>query len=125
METILRASQYLVSDKSGEREEKIIKRGEEEEGIPAPSDAIVVPKKSKKSKSKSTKNKKDTNTIASISKQLERQTAAIDKIEHVLQSLRKAVKSVERQSELIKQVQSQIKQLEKQISQVGKTIQKR
>ena len=79
----------------------------EEERIPAPS-ALVIPKKSKKSKSKSIKNKKDTTTIASISKQLEGRTASIDKIGQMLQSLQKGVKPLERQSELIKQIQYQI-----------------
>jgi uncharacterized protein YukE len=94
-------------------------RGEHEERMPAPS-AVVVTKKSKKSKS--TKYKKDTTTIASISKQLERQTAAIDKIGQMLQSLQKGIKPVERQSELMKQIPSQIKQIEKQVSQVDKSI---
>lgn len=90
----------------------------------APSGTVAAPKKSKiRKKTKSTKNQKDT-TTASITGKLDKQTAAINKIEQMLQSLLKDVKLVERQSELIKQVQSQIKQIEKQISQVGKTIQK-
>jgi membrane-associated HD superfamily phosphohydrolase len=91
----------------------------------ASSGTVAAPKKSKiRKKTKSTKNQKDT-TTASITGRLDKQTAAINKIGQMLQSLLKDVKLVERQSELIKQVQSQIKQLEKQISQVGKSIQKK
>lgn len=87
----------------------------------APSGTIAAPKKSKIRKS--TKNQKDT-TTASITRKLDKQTAAINKIGQMLQSLLNDVKLVERQSELIKQVQSQTKQLEKQMTQVGKSIQK-
>ncbi|HZC20609.1 MAG TPA: hypothetical protein VE223_03105, partial [Nitrososphaeraceae archaeon] len=55
-------------------------QGGEEERMSAPSAAVIIPKKSEKSKSKSRKNKKDTSTIASISKQLEGRTATIDKM---------------------------------------------
>ena len=98
---------------------------EEEERISirtAPSGTVAAPKKSKIRKS--TKNQKDT-TTASITRKLDKQTAAINKIGQMLQSLLNDVKHVERQSELIKQVQSQTKQLEKQITQVGKRIQKK
>ena len=91
----------------------------------APSGTVAAPKKSKiRKKTKSTKNPKDT-TTASITGKIDKQTAAINKIGQMLQSLLNDVRLVERQSELIKQVQSQTKQLEKQISQVGKSIQKK
>lgn len=91
----------------------------------APSGTVAAPKKSKiRKKTKSTKNQKDT-TTASITGKIDKQTAAINKIGQMLQSLLNDVKLVERQSELIKQVQSQTKQLEKQITQVGKRIQKK
>ena len=90
----------------------------------APSGTVAAPKRSKiRKKTKSTKNHKDTTTV-SITGKLDKQTAAINKIGQMLQSLLNYVKLVERQSELIKQVQSQTKQLEKQITQVGKSIQK-
>lgn len=90
----------------------------------APSGTVAAPKKSEiRKKTKSTKNQKDT-TTASITGKLDKQTAAINKIGQMLQSLLNDVNLVERQSELIKQVQSQTKQLEKQITQVGKSIQK-
>lgn len=103
------------------------KEEEEEERIStrtAPSGTVAAPKKSKiRKKTKSTKNQKET-TPASINGKIDKQTAAINKIGQMLQSLLNDVKLVERQSELIKQVQSQTKQLEKQITQVGKSIQK-
>ena len=91
----------------------------------APSGTVAASKRSKiRKKTKSTKNQKDTTTV-SITGKLDKQTAAINKIGQMLQSLLNDVKLVERQSELIKQVQSQTKQLEKQITQVGKSIQKK
>ena len=61
-----------------------------------------------------------------VSKQLNKQTAEIERMNSVLKSIQKHVKHIERQQpELIKQLQSQIKQTLKQSSQVQKYVMKK
>lgn len=84
------------------------------------------PKMSSSSKAKSSRMPRR-NKISStyVRKQLERQTAQIDKIRPMLQSILKDTKFTQGQSKLIKQLQSQIKQLQNQLTQIQKIITKK
>jgi len=64
-------------------------------------------------------------SLADTPKQVEKQTAQINKINQNLQSLQKQFKPGKRQSEMFNQIRSQVKQIQKQISQVQKSIQRR
>jgi chromosome segregation ATPase len=57
-------------------------------------------------------------SLADTSKQIEKQTASINKINQNLQSLQRQFKSGQKQSEILIQVRSQINQIRGQISQV-------
>jgi hypothetical protein len=59
------------------------------------------------------------------SKQIEKQTAQINKINQNLQSLQKQFKSGQKQSEILIQMRSQITQIRRQVSQVQKSIKRR
>jgi hypothetical protein len=83
-----------------EEERKLIEKEDKEE-IQAPF-AASAPKKSKTPKKTKSMNKNDTTIIASITKQLGRQTAAIDKVGQMLQSLQKDVKPLERHRKAIR-----------------------
>jgi hypothetical protein len=61
-------------------------------------------------------------SLVDTSKQIEKQTAPINKINQNLQSLQKQFKSGQKQSEIIIQIHSQINQIQRQISQVQKSI---
>ena len=62
--------------------------------------------------------------LADASKQIEKQTAQINKINQNLQSLQKQMSLGERHAEVVNQIRSHINQIQKQISQIQKTIQK-
>src|SRR5215216_537534 len=64
-------------------------------------------------------------SLADTPKQIEKQTAQINKINQNLQSLQKQFKPGKRQSEIFNQIRSQVNQIQKQISQVQKSIQRR
>jgi hypothetical protein len=64
-------------------------------------------------------------SLSDTSKQIERQTAPINKVNQNLQSLQKQFKSGQKQSEILIQMRSQINQIQRQISQVQKSIKRR
>jgi predicted RNase H-like nuclease (RuvC/YqgF family) len=64
-------------------------------------------------------------SLSDTSKQIERQTAPINKINQNLQSLQKQFKLGRKQSEILIQMRSQINQIQRQISQVQKSIKRR
>jgi hypothetical protein len=80
-------------------------------------------KQPKKNKAES-KRKEGEFTIAGLSKQLEKQTNYLARLEEVLQPLRKLVKSLDVQSKVVKDINASIKQLQRQILEIQRTIQK-
>jgi hypothetical protein len=69
---------------------------------------------------------REENILINISKQLDKQTAEIERTSSLLQSIQEYVKSLRRQqSESIKQLQSQINKIQKHASQIQKCIIKR
>ena len=67
---------------------------------------------------------KDEKSITGISKQLEKQTNYLARLEQVLQPLRKLGKTFDVQSKIVKEINTSVKQLERQIIQIQKAIQK-
>jgi len=63
-------------------------------------------------------------SITGISKQLEKQTNYLARLEQVLQPLRKLGKTFDVQSKIVKEINTSVKQLERQIIQIQKAIQK-
>jgi hypothetical protein len=69
---------------------------------------------------------REENILINISKQLDKQTAEIERTSSLLQSIQEYVKSLRRQQlESIKQLQSQINKIQKHASQIQKCIIKR
>src|SRR5918998_3892444 len=64
-------------------------------------------------------------SLVDTSKQIEKQTAQFNKINHNLQSLQKQFKLGQKQSEILIQMHSQINRIQRQISQVQKSIKRR
>jgi hypothetical protein len=63
------------------------------------------------------------NILINISKQLDKQTAEIERMSSLLQSIQEYVKSLRRQqSESIKQLQSQINKIQRHASQIQKCV---
>ena len=62
--------------------------------------------------------------LADISKQIEKQSIQISKINQNLQTLQKQMRAGERQTVIVNQIRSQVNQIQKQISQVHKSVQK-
>jgi len=73
---------------------------------------------------KSSKKQQDEITLTGISKQLQKQTAQIDKMATLLRPVQKQVKALETQPKLIRELQSITKQIQKQVSQIQKSVQK-
>ena len=66
---------------------------------------------------------REENILINISKQLDKQTAEIERMSSLLQSIQEYVKSLRRQqSESIKQLQSQINKIQKNASQIQKCV---
>ncbi len=63
-------------------------------------------------------------SITGISKQLEKQTNYLARLEQVLQPLRKLGKTFDVQSKIVKEINTSVKRLERQIIQIQKAIQK-
>jgi hypothetical protein len=128
----------LEDEELGEKEDKGFELGikepqqdaseneEEKEEI-----LLTTPAETKKpksaSKTKSSPGKRQPSEIGSadMRKHLERQTAQLNKITLILQSIQKDIKSTNGQSKLIKQVQSQLKQLQNRLSQIQKIMRKK
>ena len=69
---------------------------------------------------------REENILINISKQLDKQTAEIERMSSLLQSIQEYVKSLRRQqSESIKQLQSQINKIQRHVSQIQKMCNKR
>ena len=64
-------------------------------------------------------------SIIGISKQLEKQTNYLARLEQVLQPLRKLGKTFDVQSKIVKEINTSVKQLERQILQIQKTMKER
>jgi len=99
-----------------------------EKQVPAYEEKVEVPlratRKSKPLAPKSTKKQQDEITLTGISKQLQKQTAQIDKMATLLRPVQKQVKALETQPKLIRELQSITKQIQKQVSQIHKSVQK-
>jgi chromosome segregation ATPase len=66
---------------------------------------------------------REENILINISKQLDKQTAEIERMSSLLQSIQEYVKSLRRQqSESIKQLQSQINKIQRHASQIQKCV---
>jgi len=63
-------------------------------------------------------------SLADISKQTEKQSTQINKINQNLQTLQKQMRAGERQTVIVNQIRSQVNQIQKKISQVHKSVQK-
>ena len=101
-----------------EPEVEIISSVTEESG--AEEAAKITPKKQTKSTIM-----KIQRSLVDTSKQIEKQTAQINKINQNLQSLQKEFKLGQKQSEILIQMRSQINKIQRQISQVQKSIKRR
>ena len=64
-------------------------------------------------------------SIADVSKQVEKQTAQINRVNQVVQTLQKQTKSGQRQSDVLNQIKSQVNQIQRQMGQVQKMVQKK
>ena len=64
-------------------------------------------------------------SIADVSKQVEKQTAQINRVNQVVQTLQKQTKSGQRQSDVLNQIKSQVNQIQRQVTQVQKVVQKK
>ena len=104
-------------------EEAIREQGEQIH-TPTVEQPQLRPQTKPKRQTKSMFTMKNQRFLADAPKQIEKQTAQINKINQNLQSLRKQKRSGERQTEVVNQIRSQVNQIQKQISQVQKTIQK-
>ena len=66
---------------------------------------------------------REENILINISKQLDKQTAEIERMNSLLQSIQEYIKSLRRQqSESIKQLQSQINKIQRHASQIQKCV---
>jgi hypothetical protein len=82
---------------------------------------VKKPKKKKAPKSKRKEGKFD---IAGISKQIEKQSNYLARLEQVLQPLRKLAKDLDVQSKVVKEINTSVRQLQRQLMQIQKAIQK-
>jgi hypothetical protein len=64
-------------------------------------------------------------SIADVSKQMEKQTAQINRVNQFVQTLQKQTKSGQRQSDVLNQIKSQVNQIQRQVTQVQKIVQKK
>jgi hypothetical protein len=83
-----------------------------------------IEKKPKKPATKSTITKIQS-SLAAATKQIERQSAQINKINQNLQIVQKQLRAGEKQPAIANQIRSQVNQIQKQISQVNKNVQKK
>ncbi len=95
--------------------EKVSEQGEEEK--------VKVTQTQKKKMAPKSRIKVE-KSITGISKQLEKQTNYLARLEQVLQPLRKLGKTFDVQSKIVKEINTSVKQLERQIIQIQKAIQK-
>lgn len=115
-ENVLEAPETKTGNQVPAYEEK---GEEEEEKVP-----LRTPGKSRRLAPKSTKKQQDEITLTGLSKQLQRQTAQIDKLSTLLRPVQKQVKGLAMQPKLIKELQSITRQIQKQVSQIQKSVQK-
>ena len=113
-------------------EEAIRSKEEEEEQESVAKEKVSEQEEEEKVKVTKTQKKKmapksrikDEKSITGISKQLEKQTNYLARLEQVLQPLRKLGKTFDVQSKIVKEINTSVKQLERQIIQIQKAIQK-
>ena len=96
--------------------EKVSEQEEEEK--------VKVTQTQKKKMAPKSRIKDEKSSITGISKQLEKQTNYLARLEQVLQPLRKLGKTFDAQSKIVKEINTSVKQLERQIIQIQKAIQK-
>jgi hypothetical protein len=117
-----------VTEESGVEEaatEEAMKEQGEQIRLPEVEQSQLRPQTKPKKQTISTSIMKIQKSLADTPKQIEKQTAQINKINQNLQSLQKQFKPGKRQSEIFNQIRSQVNQIQKQISQVQKSIQRR
>jgi predicted RNase H-like nuclease (RuvC/YqgF family) len=117
-----------VTEESGVEEaatEEAMREQGEQIHLPEVEKLRLRPQTKPKKQTMSTSIMKIQKSLADTPKQIEKQTAQINKINQNLQSLQKQFKPGKRQSEMFNQIRSQVKQIQKQISQVQKSIQRR
>jgi len=112
--------------------EEVIRSKEEEEQETVAKEKVSEQEEEEKVKVTQTQKKKMApksrikveKSITGISKQLEKQTNYLARLEQVLQPLRKLGKTFDVQSKIVKEINTSVKQLERQIIQIQKAIQK-
>ena len=117
-----------VTEKSGVEEEAAEEAMREQGEQIHPPDVVqpkLIPQTKPKKETMSTSLMKIQRPLADVSKQIEKQTTQINKINQNLKSLQKQMKAGERQTGSINQIRSQMNKTQKQISQVYKIVQKR
>jgi phage I-like protein len=114
-------------------EEAIRSKEEEEEQETVAKEKVSEQEEEEKVKVTQTQKKKmapwsrikdEKSRITGISKQLEKQTYYLTRLEQVLQPLRKLGKTFDVQSKIVKEINISVKQLERQIIQIQKAIKK-
>jgi small-conductance mechanosensitive channel len=116
-----------VTEESGAEEaatEEAMTEQAEQIRLPEVEQSQLRPQTKPKKQTKNMSTTKNQRFLAEASKQIEKQTAQINKINQNLQSLQKKMRSGETQAEVVNQIRSQVNQIQKQISQVQKSIQK-
>jgi hypothetical protein len=110
--------QARAEDLGGEEASLITETEEEKEGIPIAETKYESPSKKARKTRKSSKSKavpkKDINLI-SMSRQLEKQSRQLARIEKVIQSLQSSFNKIDRQSNTIKQLYGIVTQLRRQM----------
>jgi hypothetical protein len=78
----------------------------------------------KEKKTPDSRRKQEESGITGLGKQLEKQLNYLERLEQVIQSIRRLASRLDGQLEMVKEIASSVKQLQRQIIQVQKTIQK-
>lgn len=89
-----------------------------------------VPKQEKGEGKRQKKKKTESNrkegefSVAGLSKQLEKQTTHLARLEEVLQPLRKLAKASDVQSKVVREINSSVKQMQRQLLEIQRAFQK-
>jgi predicted RNase H-like nuclease (RuvC/YqgF family) len=113
-----------VTEKSGVEEAATEEAMSEQIDTPDVKEPQLISQKKPKKQTTNTVMKIE-RSFADASKQIEKQTTQINKINQNLQYLQNQMRVGERQTEIVNQIRSQVNQIQKQVSQVQKSIQKR
>src|SRR5437667_6839710 len=115
-EEAIRSKEEEEAEEETVAKEKVSEQEEEEK--------VKVTQTQKKKMAPKSRIKDEKSSITGISKQLEKQTNYLARLEQVLQPLRKLGKTFDVQSKIVKEINTSVKQLERQIIQIQKAIQK-